>query len=100
MGCLVFRQCSWRMGFCSLHRQSAKCLYRQTTKKEKMTIKSTLVDIMEESVFLRTIKGLVLLLAFAMIASFFISSAFAVVFPFFCKRSGWIFQQAVWFLAA
>ncbi len=51
-----------------------------------MTIKSTLVDIMEELVFLRTVKGLVLLLAFVMITSFFISSALAVVFPFFARE--------------
>ena len=60
--------------------------YRQTTRRTRMTIKSTLVDIKEGLAFLKTVRGLLLLLSFAMLTNFFISSAFAVVFPFFARE--------------
>ncbi|HRW92625.1 MAG TPA: MFS transporter [Thermotogota bacterium] len=60
--------------------------YQQTTSKSQFTLKSALVDIKEGFAFLPKVKGLLLLLFFAMLSNFLIAPLFGVVFPFFTRE--------------
>lgn len=60
--------------------------YHQTTEKVKINIKSTLVDIKEGFVYLKSMKGLLLLLIFAMLSNFLMTSMFSVLVPFFTRE--------------
>ncbi|MBN2254027.1 MAG: MFS transporter [Kosmotogaceae bacterium] len=77
--------------------------YQQTTEKSKVSIKSVFSDIAEGISFLRKIKGLMMVLVFAMVSNFLLSPIFTVVFPFFARtvvgfssqqygflQSGWV----------
>src|SRR6056297_1236068 len=60
--------------------------YQQTTEKAKLNIKSTLVDIKEGFVYLKKMKGLLLLLIFCMLSNFLMASMFSVLVPFFARE--------------
>ncbi len=60
--------------------------YHQTTERGKVSIKSTLIDIKEGFMYLKNMKGLLLLLIFAMLSNFLMASMFSVLFPFFARE--------------
>src|SRR6056297_2294670 len=60
--------------------------YHQTTEKIKINMKSTLVDIKEGFLYLKNMKGLLLLLIFAMLSNFLMASMFSVLVPFFTRE--------------
>jgi MFS family permease len=78
-------------------------VYEQTTEKSRVSVKSVFVDIVEGVSYLRRIKGLMMVLVFAMVSNFLLAPVFTVVFPFFARtvvgfssqqygflQSGWV----------
>jgi len=60
--------------------------YHQTTEKVKINVKSTLKDIKEGFQYLKNMKGLMMLLIFAMLSNFLMTSMFSVLVPFFARE--------------
>jgi len=60
--------------------------YNQTTQKVKINVKSTLKDIKEGFLYLKKMKGLMMLLIFAMLSNFLMTSMFSVLIPFFARE--------------
>jgi len=60
--------------------------YHQTTERGEVNFKSTLIDIKEGFLYLKNMKGLLLLLIFAMLSNFLMASMFSVLFPFFARE--------------
>ncbi|HOO31541.1 MAG TPA: MFS transporter [Thermotogota bacterium] len=61
-------------------------VYKQTTERKKISVKSTFTDIKDGFVYLASIPGLIMLLTFAMLSNFLYSGIFSVVLPFFTRE--------------
>jgi MFS family permease len=60
--------------------------YNQTTEKTKLSARKVMEDMKEGFIFLKDVKGLLVLLIFCMVSNFLVSPVFAVVFPFFARE--------------
>jgi len=60
--------------------------YHQTTEKKNLDFKTTVTDIKDGLNYVKSTKGLLLLIVFIMFSNFIVTSLFNVVFPFYIRE--------------